>query len=158
MSVCVDFPDAQNVPCGLYVHIPFCETKCGYCDFFSVAVKGRDTKSLVDAVNRELRRRVPESTHGIRTIFFGGGTPTILPADQLADLLDTIADVVALDRVAEFTVEANPATVDDEKAALLATRGVTRVSMGAAGCRWPEACTPRRARCVSRSAYVPSRS
>lgn len=120
-----------EVPCGLYVHVPFCETKCGYCDFFSVAVKERDTAALVDRIKTELRSRVADATRHVRTIFCGGGTPTILPPDQLAGLLDVINDVATVDNLAEFTVEANPATVDDEKAELLLRSGVTRVSMGA---------------------------
>lgn len=120
-----------EVPCGLYIHVPFCETKCGYCDFFSVAVKDRDTAVLVDRIKTELRSRVAGSTHHVRTVFCGGGTPTILPADQLAGLLEVISEVVAIGSLAEFTVEANPATVDDEKADLLVRSGVTRVSMGA---------------------------
>ncbi len=122
---------AQDASCGLYVHVPFCETKCGYCDFFSVAVKGRDTEPLVDRIKRELRLRLSDLPVPVRTIFCGGGTPTILPADQLDGLLDAIAKVVVPGDVVEFTIEANPATVDVEKAELLVRKGVTRVSMGA---------------------------
>lgn len=131
MSDCRNFSLAQDASCGLYVHVPFCETKCGYCDFFSVAVKGRDTAPLVDRIKRELRLRLSDRPVPVRTIFCGGGTPTILPVDQLAGLLNAIADVVAVDEVTEYTVEANPATVDAEKAELLVSQGVTRVSMGA---------------------------
>ena len=117
--------------CGLYVHIPFCETKCGYCDFFSVAVKDRPTAPLVDRVVRELGRRLDGKQHKVRTIFCGGGTPTILPQDQLAGLVESLSRAVRIREVTEFTVEANPATVDDAKARLLVAGGVTRVSMGA---------------------------
>ncbi len=126
-----NFSLAQDASCGLYVHVPFCETKCGYCDFFSVAVKGRDTAQLVDRIKRELRLRLSDAPVPVRTVFCGGGTPTILPADQLDGLLDAIAEVVAVDEVTEYTVEANPATVNTEKAELLVSKGVTRVSMGA---------------------------
>ncbi len=122
---------AADSGCGLYVHTPFCETKCGYCDFYSVALKDRDTAPLVGAIIRELEHRIADSAYEIRTIFCGGGTPTLLPIDQLARLLTAIGNVVPVDRVDEFTVEANPATVDDAKAELLAVSGVTRVSMGA---------------------------
>lgn len=130
MWVCSGQSEPGEISCGLYVHVPFCETKCGYCDFFSVAVKDRDTAALVDRIKTELHRRVARATHHVRTIFCGGGTPTILPTDQLAGLLDVINDVVTVGNLAEFTVEANPATVDDEKARLLLQSGVTRVSMG----------------------------
>lgn len=118
-------------PCGLYVHVPFCETKCGYCDFYSVALKDRDSRPLARGLARELRARVRESVHEVRTVFFGGGTPTVLPLNELAGLLESLAEVVAVPRLEEFTVEANPATVDDEKAELLVSAGVNRVSMGA---------------------------
>ena len=130
MSKWVDYSVAQDAPCGLYVHVPFCETKCGYCDFFSVAVKGRDTAPLVNRIKHELQMRMSNAPGPVRTIFCGGGTPTILPADQLAGLLDAIADAVTLNDVTEYTVEANPATVDAEKAGLLVRGGVSRVSMG----------------------------
>lgn len=121
-------------PCALYVHVPFCETKCGYCDFYSVALKDRDPGPLVSHLLRELHGRVEEA-HAtgffVETVFFGGGTPTLLPYGQLRELLETVNKLVAADAVVEFTVEANPATVDDAKAALLAEHGVTRVSMGA---------------------------
>ena len=121
----------EDSGCGLYVHTPFCETKCGYCDFYSVALKDRDTAPLVGAIIQELEHRIADSPQEIRTIFCGGGTPTLLPIDQLARLLTAIRNVVPVDRVDEFTVEANPVTVDDAKAELLAMSGVTRVSMGA---------------------------
>ena len=109
------------------MHVPFCETKCGYCDFFSVAVKGRDTAPLVNRIKHALQVRMSNAPGPVRTIFCGGGTPTILPADQLAGLLDAIADAVTLNDVTEYTVEANPATVDAEKAGLLVRGGVSRV-------------------------------
>lgn len=119
--------------CGLYVHIPFCETKCGYCDFFSVPLRGRHTTPLVERVIAELGRRVGEigARFAVETIFCGGGTPTVLPVPDLARLMDAIVNSVPMDGVSEFTVEANPATVDDHNARLLVASGVNRVSMGA---------------------------
>lgn len=124
-------PGSSSEPAGLYVHIPFCETKCGYCDFFSVAMKDRKTRPLVDAVVQELRSRVPAAGLPLTTIFCGGGTPTLLPIDELDLVLRAIGEVARDAQIEEFTVEANPATVEDEKAELLKARGVTRVSMGA---------------------------
>ena len=94
-------------------------------------MKDRETAPLVERVIRELTRRIPESRHTVCTVFFGGGTPTLLPADELAGLLRTVGKLVDVAALDEFTVEANPATVADEKAALLVAHGVTRVSMGA---------------------------
>ncbi|MCH8150027.1 MAG: radical SAM protein, partial [Planctomycetes bacterium] len=124
-------PSSSDPGLGLYIHIPFCETKCGYCDFYSVAIKDRDPGPLVDRVVRELGHRVESCTPPIRTIFCGGGTPTLLPLHVLAGLLRAIQRVVFVAALEEFTVEANPATIDDEKAQLLVASGVTRVSMGA---------------------------
>ncbi len=125
-------PSADSVSiCGLYMHIPFCERKCGYCDFYSVSLKGRDTGLFVERLVRELGRRLADNPHKVRTVFLGGGTPTILPRDQLTALLKALSRLVPVRELAEFTVEANPATVDDEKATLLVEAGVTRVSVGA---------------------------
>jgi len=85
----------------------------------------------VDALIKEARNRIPNWGHRIRTIFFGGGTPTLLPVQELEILLAAIQKCVDPHRIEEFTVEANPATVDCEKASLLKKYGVTRVSMGA---------------------------
>ena len=116
---------------GLYVHVPFCLRKCGYCDFYSVPVKDADVGSLMSRLALELDDRVRACPFEISTAFVGGGTPTILPPRHLADLLTAIARAVRLDAVAEFTVEANPATIDDAKAELLRRGGVNRVSLGA---------------------------
>jgi len=122
---------AANPHCGLYVHVPFCETKCGYCDFYSVALKDRKTAPLVQRLERELRLRLSDASRGVRTIFCGGGTPTLLPLDELTKLLRCLSELVRIAELVEFTVEANPATVDAAKAELLVASGVTRVSMGA---------------------------
>ena len=125
-----DNPASRDSPCGLYVHIPFCESKCGYCDFYSVPMGARDPGSLVDRVTRELGRRVAESPHKVRTVFCGGGTPTVLPTNRLADLLESVGQAVPSGDLAEFTIEANPATVDDDKAKLQATVDVIKTVPG----------------------------
>jgi len=91
----------------------------------------RATGPLVDAVKRELTSRTGTLDHPIATVFVGGGTPTVLPLDQLASLLESLRAVAGDHPVVEFTVEANPATVDDRKASLMVAAGVNRVSMGA---------------------------
>ena len=133
---CMDPSDQSQLSktanrCGLYVHVPFCETKCGYCDFYSVAAKDRATAPLVDQLTHELDLRLATPPHPVRTVFCGGGTPTVLPPDELGSLLFAIARNVTVEQLEEFTVEANPATVDDAGARLLRDAGVTRVSMGA---------------------------
>lgn len=116
---------------GLYIHVPYCESKCGYCDFYSVPKEGRDQGPLVQSLISELTSRVAALNGDVRSVFFGGGTPTLLDKDLLTNLLDAIRRSVDLNAIEEFTVEANPATVNDEIASLLAASGVTRVSMGA---------------------------
>jgi len=130
VSQAIDRP-APEGECGLYVHVPFCQTKCGYCDFYSIPLRGRSTRTLVERVLRELAIRVPDCGYEISTVFFGGGTPTLLPLDELRSLLAAIGSLVQVPNLGEFTVEANPATVDQSKAALLVEHGVSRVSMGA---------------------------
>ncbi len=122
--------ETSTATAGLYLHVPFCQTKCGYCDFFSVAGV-RDTGPLVERLTRELTNRMAQCPYDIRTVFGGGGTPTLLPVDQLRELLQAIGRVVTVGALDEFTVEANPATVDDEKAEALIEMGVNRVSLGA---------------------------
>ncbi len=116
---------------GLYVHVPFCETKCGYCDFYSVERLGRDTSPVIQGILKELHGRVVEPAVSIRTIFVGGGTPTVLPPDDLGRLFDSLGKIAGNSDVEEFTVEANPATVDDRTMSILAANGVNRISMGA---------------------------
>ncbi len=116
---------------GLYLHWPFCESKCGYCDFYSVPLKGRDVAPLLDAFAIDLRSRVAECDKQIDTIFWGGGTPTTLEDDNLSIALGHIQNATSNHPIREFTIEANPATVDERKAATLVDLGVTRVSLGA---------------------------
>lgn len=115
---------------SLYVHVPFCTTKCGYCDFYSVAGREADADRLVRAMVTELTARRREWPAMYRTVFVGGGTPTRLDAPALAALMDAIS---ACDREpgCEFTVEANPETVDEQKLRILRSAGVNRLSLGA---------------------------
>ncbi len=117
--------------CGLYVHVPFCDTKCGYCDFYSVALENRATASLVECLLAETRGRIARSDATVRTVFVGGGTPTVLPQPEFAALFEGLRDALAGHPLEEFTVEANPATVDGSKLDILTEAGVDRISMGA---------------------------
>jgi oxygen-independent coproporphyrinogen-3 oxidase len=117
-------------PLGLYVHIPFCETKCGYCDFYSVETAGRDFGAFIDRLLIELTIRTTDHIDRFTTIFVGGGTPTILPPQELQRLADALGPIAIQSNVEEFTVEANPASLDDEKMAILKSAGVDRISFG----------------------------
>jgi oxygen-independent coproporphyrinogen-3 oxidase len=109
----------------LYVHLPFCAHRCGYCDFVTVVGRGEQHESYVDALLRELSLERDVLADRVETVYLGGGTPTFTEAPQLARLLD------ALPSAEELTVEANPETVTPELAQLLSAGGVNRVSLGA---------------------------
>jgi oxygen-independent coproporphyrinogen-3 oxidase len=116
---------------ALYVHVPFCETKCSYCDFFSLpgGRRGREPEEYLDALERELGARAPEG-FAPETIFVGGGTPTVLSAAELRRLGAILRGGCDLSRVREWTVEANPGTLDAAKIDALLGSGADRVSMG----------------------------
>lgn len=115
----------------LYIHIPFCVKKCAYCDFLS-APADRDTIVLyMKRLQEQLRKQAADWQGRVTdTVFIGGGTPTILQPEQLAELLDTVQTTFTLADDAEITVEANPGTVSAAKARVLVDGGVNRVSLG----------------------------
>ncbi len=119
---------------NLYVHIPFCPKICPYCSFYKEE-SGRGRADLfICATLRELERFTAEKNKGLlpapETIFFGGGTPTALSTPQLERLIIGLRERLDLSHLQEWTIEMNPATVSLEKALLLRSLGVTRVSMG----------------------------
>jgi oxygen-independent coproporphyrinogen-3 oxidase len=124
-------------PFGVYVHVPFCASRCGYCNFVTYTVSelggSRLMDGYADAAVAEVRlaaRAVGERRPEVRSVFFGGGTPTLLPTDALLHILRAIDDELGLARDAEVTVEANPDSVDRATLAALRDGGVTRVSFG----------------------------
>lgn len=117
-------------PCAVYIHIPFCARKCAYCDFASFPGASQQARAAyVDALMEEIRtfggKRHCES------VFFGGGTPTLLSAEQLAAILQAVRESFDVAEDAEITVEANPGTVDEPKLRALRAAGVNRISLGA---------------------------
>ena len=118
-------------PLGLYLHVPFCQQKCPYCDFNTYAGLGDLFPALVDALGAELTRWQPAlAGRTVSTIFIGGGTPTVLAAEQLEQLFAHVHRTLRVAPDAEITCEANPGTVDREKFALLRALGVNRLSLG----------------------------
>jgi putative oxygen-independent coproporphyrinogen III oxidase len=119
---------------GVYVHVPFCLARCHYCDFVTYTGMEGLRRPYAAALLEEAALAVaaldPEPSM-VTSVFVGGGTPTLLPPDDLARLLDRLRELLAFAPGAEVTVEANPETVDAAMAAGLAGAGVTRVSMGA---------------------------
>ena len=128
-------PETPARGTALYVHLPFCAAKCHYCDFFSIAVDGPhlpQVDRLVDAVLGEAARRLPpDRALAPRTVFIGGGTPSLLSAPQLRRLIDGLADLTGFrDSAVEVTAECNPESLDRDKALCLLDLGVNRLSIG----------------------------
>ncbi len=126
----------DGVPLSFYVHVPFCRTRCGYCDFNTYTASELPGMSSGDYVSGALReielahRVLGDGAPAIDTVFFGGGTPTMLPAATLASMLARIRDRFGLAPGAEVTTEANPDTVDRAYFEALLEAGFTRISLG----------------------------
>jgi oxygen-independent coproporphyrinogen-3 oxidase len=116
---------------GLYVHVPFCFHKCHYCDFYSFVDTEDRQEAYVERLERELAALAAWVRAPLETVFVGGGTPTLLAPPLLARALRAVRERMPLGVGAEWTVEANPETVDDAVAGTLAAAGVNRVSLGA---------------------------
>ena len=117
---------------GVYVHVPYCAHRCGYCDFNTYVDDSGAASTYADAAIAEIRlaARVLEDPVPARTVFFGGGTPTLLPPEELARILRAVADEIGLETNAEVTTEANPETVDPRSLSALREAGFTRISLG----------------------------
>ncbi|MGI6168976.1 MAG: radical SAM family heme chaperone HemW [Christensenellales bacterium] len=116
---------------GIYLHIPFCVKKCAYCDFLSFPPQTGDMDSYCAALSAEMalyQKRM--SGYLVDSIFVGGGTPTLLSGRQIAALLCACRENFSVDAQAEITIEANPGSIDGEKADFCARSGVNRVSFG----------------------------
>jgi putative oxygen-independent coproporphyrinogen III oxidase len=119
---------------SLYVHIPYCQAKCPYCDFNSHAASAWPEEEYTQALLAEMRSRAeqaPFKGNSVSTIFFGGGTPSLFQPSSIGKILEAAAQNFALERNAEITLEANPGTVDQEKLSGLRSAGINRLSFGA---------------------------
>ena len=116
---------------GLYVHIPFCVKKCGYCDFLSWCGTSEEKETYVQALLKEIES-YREFARGYRvsTVFVGGGTPSVLEAGQMERVLGNIQEVFKLEKKPEITLEMNPGTVTEEKLQCYKENGVNRLSIG----------------------------
>lgn len=116
----------------LYLHIPFCVRKCAYCDFLSAPADETERQEYVDALLREIQG-YQESYHGpyrVTTVFIGGGTPSLLTADQVTDIFSALHQSFRIAEDAEITIEANPGTVTQEKLRCWKAAGINRLSIG----------------------------
>jgi len=123
---------------GLYLHVPFCRRKCPYCNFYSVSAQPELLTAYTAAVCRNLRHygnaAQPER---VDTVYFGGGTPSLLLPAQIAQILETAAEQFALSADAEITLEANPATVTRSSCGNFATQASTGFLWGCSPCPMP---------------------
>ncbi len=137
----------------LYIHIPFCIAKCDYCDFYSIPV-GRcgsyDTSKYVNALLKEMDLR-RDIAGDLRTVYLGGGTPTLLSVEQTAAIISGAREIFSIDSGAEITIEANPGTVSDRQLAALRETGINRVSIGMQSLSGRELCTLGRSHTIEDS-------
>ena len=139
-QVAAPAPDGSERPFSLYLHVPYCRVRCGYCDFNTYTNltmgQGASAEDFVATLAGELRaarRAMDEAGLPVRaaqTVFVGGGTPTMLPAADLVSMLELVCECFGLAADAEVTTEANPDSVDEAGLAALAEGGFTRVSFG----------------------------
>ncbi|MDH5298525.1 MAG: radical SAM family heme chaperone HemW [Desulfobulbaceae bacterium] len=126
-------PDRNPAPAGLYIHIPFCVAKCGYCSFTSYPCGTAPPAGYLAAVQSQAERMAAHPlVDGRRfsTLFVGGGTPTVFPGEELGQLIRACLDLYDFTPEAEITVEANPNSIDQAKLAALKKAGVNRLSIG----------------------------
>ena len=119
-------------PLGIYIHVPFCRSKCQYCDFYSLTIKD---DRLLDAYTSAMCKHIKEAGalapgYRVDSIYFGGGTPTFFGADGMADLLNAVRHGFDVANDAEITFEANPDSVSDRLLRRLRAEGFNRVSLG----------------------------
>jgi len=126
-----------GLPTALYIHVPFCMRKCRYCDFVSYPYNESNARLYITGLRREIELRVGEMSEKrwpLSTVFIGGGTPTCLSTAMLLEIITLIEEHFRLLPSTEFTVEANPGTLDAEKLISLRKAGVNRLSLGAQAC------------------------
>lgn len=118
-------------PISIYIHIPFCVRKCAYCDFTSFPGRGAQMEAYLSAVCREMRAQAAFfGRRPVRTVFLGGGTPTLMSGDQARRLLDALRMCFDVAPDAEITMEGNPGTVTAQSLAAYRAAGVNRLSLG----------------------------
>lgn len=116
---------------SIYIHIPFCVRKCLYCDFLSAPASGETMEAYASCLCREIEaagKLYPD--HEVRTVFFGGGTPSILKKERICQIMEALRRAFSLAEDAEITIEVNPGTVDADKLAAYYAAGINRLSIG----------------------------
>ena len=114
---------------GVYIHIPFCAHKCAYCDFYSL--EGRDASGYAEAVVRQMKNHKSDFRgRFVDTVYIGGGTPSYLPPDDIAKILNGLRTYADIATDAEITIEANPGTLDGARLSAYRRAGINRLSIG----------------------------
>ena len=125
--------DSNEKRGGIYIHIPFCVRKCAYCDFLSAPADEKTQAEYVKALQTEIYQTAKlfsENPYTVDTVFFGGGTPSILAPKHIKALMDTLRECFTLPEAAEITIECNPGTLNEDKAAVYRQAGINRISFG----------------------------
>src|SRR5208282_5658936 len=134
----------------LYIHIPFCIAKCDYCDFYSIPLgpSGKDkAEEYVSALLKEMKM-MADIAGDLKTVYLGGGTPTLFSGRQVGAILSGVRDIFSLAPGAEITIEANPGSVSERQLAELREIGVNRISIGMQSLSGQELCTLGRSHTV----------
>ena len=126
------FPSSKKTPLGIYIHVPFCRSKCQYCDFYSIACQERPlVNEYIKAICAHIKETGPLAPgYQVDTVYFGGGTPSILPPDGLAAILTAVRQSFDVSTRAEITFEANPDSITPRLLRRLKSEGFNRVSLG----------------------------
>lgn len=114
----------------LYLHIPFCVRKCEYCDFLSAPAGREVQRAYKETLKREISCFEPEEAYRVVTVFFGGGTPSLLPEEWIGELMETLRDKFSFAPDAEISIECNPGTADEKKLCAYRQAGINRLSIG----------------------------
>ena len=117
-------------PLGLYIHVPFCAHKCAYCDFYSITNEDLIQEYTIAIIEHMRRKKRIAKNYLVDSIFFGGGTPSLLPIESFCEIMKTVRDVFDISPTAEITLEANPGTLDGKKLAVYRELGINRLSLG----------------------------
>ena len=122
----------NKIPLGIYIHVPFCRSKCQYCDFYSVSSKKElNFDGYLEAICSHIKEAGPQTpNHIVDTIYFGGGTPSFLGAEGMALILNAVRKSFDVSPTAEITFEANPDSITDRLLRRLRSEGFNRVSLG----------------------------
>ena len=116
---------------GIYIHIPFCKRKCAYCDFISFSGKTRLIEKYVETLKREINKcKVKKEDYIIKTIYFGGGTPSFIESNYIVEILESIKRKFNISKTAEITIEINPGTITEQKLKDYYNAGINRISFG----------------------------